>query len=455
MSIDLVNSGDGWFNRAGALGGGFNYVASLYGSANDTAFQNVWSLFATSDQAAVQSLPDDLAGWRTTGQAYCSVLSTDGQLASVLQVNRAFPLVPLTFVQSVQRVRAQMVATAQTIKRPTITSTVTAGGSNLGNTEIFVSNTNIYGDPLDTTYDETQTATCTSQGSGFSGTIGVVGEPTVPTYSYLWPMGSGTSTALSIQNPATDGTITNSALDTFTVANTPDDWTILNGAAGTTVFSSSGGGVRGDDCVYLQSNGSSATQLSQEVTGLTTNTVYAVTFQAKMNANSASGNLVVQLYDPDAGAVIANDAGTDLSATYALNGGAGELTTSYQLLTVFFSTPRQLPSTIQLRIGYGTAGVSTRQLFLCNVQVYAATALYGPSGTGTAGPFAVAVSNTLPSAVNDTWSIVFTNDYGNPPGGTTFCWVLQRLYDFRSLGLYLPSATSPSNTISDGLILPP
>lgn len=448
MSINLVDAGDGWFNRQGAFGGAFNYVAALYGSANDTAFQTIWSLFATSDQAAVQVLPSELASWRTTGQSYTSVLAADAATASVLQVNRAFPLVPPTFAASVGRVRAQMIADGDSIQRATLTSSVTADAGNLGDTELFVSTTNVFGDPIDTVYAETMTATCTAAGTGFTGSVTVIGEPLVPTYSYEWPGGSGTAAGLSITDPAEDGIVSNAALSEFTVANTPDDWTIINGSAGSTVFKSITAGVRGDDCVYLESDGSQATKLGQSVS-LSTNTVYAVTFQAKMNSNSASGNLVVQLYDPDAGSVIDNDAGDSLQATYTINGGAGNVGTSYDLFTVYFSTPRQLPDTVELRIGYGTAGVSTRQLFLCNVQVILATPLYGPAGTGTAGPYAVAVANTTASAVDDTWTLAFTNDLG----ADSFAMLLERVHGLRSLGLYLPSDNAP--TISDNLIVEP
>lgn len=446
MSIDLVNSGDGWFNRAGAFAGEFNRVAALYGSATDTGFQSIWSLFATSDQSAVTALPDAVTSFRTTDVTYCSTLTTAAQAASVSQVNRNLPPTQNTFVTSVQAVDAQMRATAQTINRPTLTSAVTLGAGNAGDTKMFVSTTNIYGDPLDTTFNETLTALCTSQGSGFGASWSVTGQPLINPPQWNWPGGSGASASLTTNDPAVDGLVTNSSLTLFTVANQPDDWTIINGSAGTTVLEAASGNVRtGYNAVKFVSDGSSATKIGQSVS-LSTNTVYAVTFQAKLNTNSASGTLVVQLWNTATGAVITNDAGSNLQASYNLNGGAGEITTSYQLLTVFFSTPRQLPSNVEVRIGYGTAGVSTRQLTVCNVQVFQATPLYGASGTGTSGPFACAVGNTTYSAVNDTASIVFTNSLGNQ----SFVWGLERLNGFRALGLYLGSSVSP--TILDSLV---
>jgi hypothetical protein len=448
VSIVLTGSG-GFFPRQGAIIGEFNRVAALYGSAaTDPAFESIWSQFATSDQAAVTPLPAGVVAFRQTDQTYCSVLTQVGQQAIILQADRDSPLNPNTFATAFNRVATQMADTAQTIQRPTLTTAVSYAGDNIGDVKFFVSTTNIYGDPLDTTQTETFTATCTSQGTGASlaNSFSVVGQPAVTTNSWNWPQGTGASTSVSAVNAATDGTITNGGFSEWTVPNTPDDWTIINGSAGTTVVQAVGGGVRsGTDAVRFVSDGASATQIAQEVS-LVVNTVYAVTFQAKMNVNSASGTLVVQLYDPDLGAVIADDAGTNLSATYALNGGAGEITTSYQLLTVFFSTPRQLPTNVQLRIGYGVAGVSTRQLNVDLVQVFAPTPLYGLQGSGTSGPFVCAVANTAVDAVGDRATIAFTNSLTTQ----SFVLGLQRVYDTRSQGLYLPSALSP--TLPDNLV---
>lgn len=447
MAVTLVGS-EGYFNRVGAFAGEYNRVAALYGSATtDPAFSSIWLLFASSDRAAVTtpSLPDAVTTFRNSGASYSQVLTQEAQYASVLQVDRDFPLVPNTYPASVARIAAQMVDTAQTVQRPTLTATVVADGDNFGDTSVTVSTTNVYGDPLDMTVAEDVTVTCTSQGSGFGASFSAVGEPAVAPNAWNWPQGSGATAGVSVVDPATSGIVTNSALSTFTVANTPDNFTIIDGSAGVTVFKSTSGGVRGSDCVYLQSDGASATKLAQAVT-LSVNTVYAATVQVKMNANSASGTFVVQLYDNTNSAVMTNDAGDDLEATYALNGGAGELTTAYQLLTVFFSTPRQLPASVQVRAGYGVAGVSTRQLFMCNLQIFQPTALYGRQGTGTSGPFVAAVANTTASAAGDVYVATFTNSLTTQ----SFVWGLQRLSGLRELGLYVPSSGSP--TISDALV---
>lgn len=56
----------------------------------------------------------------------------------------------------------------------------------------------------------------------------------------LWPDGSTASTSINVIDPDVEDTttgnlLTNSNFETWTVANIPDDWTILVGAAGTDV----------------------------------------------------------------------------------------------------------------------------------------------------------------------------------------------------------------------------
>lgn len=445
MSVTLLGT-EGFFTRGGAWIGEYNRVAALYGSALDTGFQSIWNQYVSSDQAAVQTLPDAVTAFRASSVTYQNALAADAQSSVVLQVKRDTSVVPETLARAFSIIYTQMKAANASINRPTLTATVAYGSGNLGDTKFALSTTNIYGDPLDMTLSEVFSATCTEQGSGFDSTFSAVGEPAVATTQWDWPQGSGARQTVAVVDPAVDGIVTNGAFSSFTVANKPDDWDIVNGAAGVTVFQSVAGGVRsGTDAVYLQSDGSSATKLEQELS-LSVNTVYAVTFQAKMNTNSASGTLVVQFTDA-AGTVLTNDAGDDLEASYALNGGAGEITTSYQLLTVFFATPRQIPATgIFLRAGYGTAGVSTRQLFLDLVQVFAATPLYGLTGTGTSGPFVAGVANTVVSAVGDTATFTFTNSLGTQ----SFALGLERVYGLRGQGVYVPSSTSP--TVADSLV---
>ena len=188
----------------------------------------------------------------------------------------------------------------------------------------------------------------------------------------------------------------------------------------------------------ITSDGSSATQLGQIITSqIQPDTTYALTFSAKVSSLDASGVVTIQLTNEN-GTVIQNDAGNNLSYTRNTN---GQITTSgWTQFTVFFSTPRQLPTTVNVQVGLTTAMAATKSLYLDLVAVTPAIQMY------TQGPFVAAFSYTLRTAIRDNWSVVFTNSL------TTKSFVLgmQRLYNMRQLGEYLPSSGSP--TISDSLV---
>ncbi len=270
-------------------------------------------------------------------------------------------------------------------------------------------------------------------------TLQAVGAPTVPTNSYLWPAGSGANVQFAVTDPAASGLTVDGGFASWggTGANTPTYWSIVNGAAGVTIFQGSGTGVRtATNSAKILSDGSSTTKLSQAITAAI-NTVYAVTVQAKINSADGSGTLVIRLTDGD-GVVLNDDAGNALS--YSRNMSA-QVTTSYQCFTAFFSTPRQLPSTTKIEVGFGVAPSAAKFMNIDLVGVVAGTQLY------TGGPYIAAFSGSTPTAFGDTYACTFTNSLTS----ASFARGLQRLYNTLSMGVYFPSALSP--TVSDALVL--
>lgn len=446
MSVPLTGDG-GFFTRQGTIVGEYNRVAAFYGSALDAGFLAIWLQFASSDQAAVQNLPDAVTAFRSSDQSYLSVLQADGQLAITLQVNDDTPVIPYTVPQALSVLAAQMRANSQSVNRPTLGSSVTPGGGNIGDTTVAVSTTNKYGDPSDMTFAETVTVTCTQAtgGSSFAATLQAVGEALVPSYDYRWPAGSGANVSVAVTDPAVSGIVTDGAFANWsgTGNNTPTNWTIIDGDAGVTVFKNAGGGLRtGSDAARITSDGSQPTQLAQAVT-LSTNTVYAVTVQAKVSASDGSGIFVMQLTDGD-GNVIQDDAGNNLSYTRNMS---AQVTTSYQNFTVFFATPRQLPVTVQVRYGLDTAPSSGKHLDLDLAAVVAATSLYNQ------GPYMAAIAGDTRTAVGDTYAVAFTNSLGS----NSFVRGMDRVYSVRNMvdangnQVYLPSSGSP--TVLDSLVL--
>ena len=443
MPVTLTGQ-EGFFTREGVIIGEYNRVAALYGSALTAGAQSIWVQFASTDQQAVNGLWDSVEAYRLSGQSYQTLLQTDGQTAIVLQTNRQGPttLVPYTVAQGISVVAAQMRSTAQSINRPTLAVTVTPDAANLGDATVVASTTNQFGDPLDMIFTEDIVATCTVAPavSSYQADLAVVGETAQNPITYLWPGGSGASTTLAVTDPAVDGIVTDGSFESWsgTGSNTPDNWEIINGDAGVTIFRSASGGVRGDQAAIIQSDGAQATQLGQDIT-LEVNTVYAVCVYAKINTLTATGTFRIALTDNNSN-VLLDDAGNSLSYTRNVN---GEVTTSFQCFTAFFATPRQLPVTVRVQTGFSVAATSGRQLTVDLVGVVAATQLY------TGGIYSAAFAGADRTALDDSYTLAVSNSLSTQ----SFARGMDRLYSMRELGLYFPSSLSA--TISDGLVSNP
>lgn len=448
MSIALIGT-SGYFSRLGAFIGEYNRIAALYGTAlSVTGFQSIWNQYASSDQATVVGLPSAQASYITTPTSYQSYLGQAAQISSQLQVNDNAPLNPYTYVQSVTNVITQMISTAQSVNKPTITSSIAIGGSNIGNASFSTYTLNPYGVQSDTIYTESVPITCTSASTPFAETFQAVGVVAVPFTAYNWPQGSGATTTIIVTNPASTTLITDGVFANWTGSgnNTPVSWTIINGTAGTQV-------IRGTAPVRtgytysasIVSDGSSATQLTEAIS-LQPNTVYAFSIQAKMSATDGSGVFRIAL--TDGSSILTNDASANLSQTYTMSSGTASTTnvgSAYAVFTVYFQTPRYLPSTVYIQYGFSTAPGAAKTLSLTMAAGVAATQLYNQ------GPYVTGFSGSIANQVGDVYTATYTNSLGTQ----SFVRGCQRVLNFPNLGprVYWPSSNSP--TVLDSLVTNP
>lgn len=446
MSITLVGNA-GYFSRLGNWIGEFNRIAAWYGTGlTFTAFESIWSQYASSDQAAVVGLPAAQSSYQSTPVSYQSYLAQAAQLSSQLQVNDNYPLNPYTFTQSVLNVITQMQSTSQTVNKPTITSSVASGGSNIGNPVFSTYTLNPYGVQSDTIYAETVNITCTSASTPFSETFQAVANVAVPFTAYNWPQGSGATVSIPVTNPATITLITDGIFNNWSGLsnNTPTNWSIVNGTAGTQVLQGTSPVRSGYSySASIVSDGSSATQLAQAV-NLQTNTVYAFSIQAKISSLDGAGAFIVSLNNGLGGSVLTNDAGNNLSQIVGTNSGTG-VGTAYKVFTVFFATPHYLTGTIYIQFGFSTAPASTKVLSLDLAAGVIGTQLYAQ------GQYLAAFSGSTSSIIGDMFTAVYTNSLGTQ----SFVRGCQRVLNFPNLGprIYFPSSNSP--TIPDSLVTNP
>ncbi len=105
--------------------------------------------------------------------------------------------------------------------------------ANYGNGPIALSVKDGSGNSLENVLAEDILVGCDNSDTSGSETFLAVGESAVTDkLSHLWPAGSGASISLSTINGSTN-LLTNGDFETFTVTNTPDDWTLDTGAATT------------------------------------------------------------------------------------------------------------------------------------------------------------------------------------------------------------------------------
>lgn len=461
MSITYTGTG-GLFTRAGAIGGEFDRVTATFGSPLTTGLATITAQFASADQTAIDGLSTFVANFATTAPAsYQAVLTADGQAAILDQVNDSYPVVPYTFAQALSLLAAHMVLDTTYVARPTLGDTVTASvfGTNYSDATIVVSFINQYGDPTDMAIAETISATCTQPSPPYQETLTLVGQAALPGTNPGWPGGSGCNASLSLTDPnncmTVDGAINNWS---GTGSNTPNSWTIVNGAAGVTITRGSSPPLSRNNTIsfnaQIVSDGVSLTSLQQTM-NVQPNVVYAVSLWAKNSASDAAGVFSISLVDEN-GTIIQNSEGANQTTTVTIgrssNVSSGtNIGATYHIYTVFFQTPRQLPISTGLRFGITTATTGTPTISVGMVGMVAVTtAGQNPGGIYPGGPYVVAWAGNKTTALNDNWSIAVTNSL---TASTSFALNFDRLYGLRNLGLYLPSYPGSGTLLSDASLI--
>ena len=267
--------------------------------------------------------------------------------------------------------------------------------------------------------------------------------------AFDWPKGSGGTCSPSTVDCVLDASgnmLTNSDFYPFTVANTPDNFTILVGAAGTDILSEATIVYRDSTkALRIKGDGATLTSIAQTfgvssggtTTTLAPNTVYAVNFFARdSGAGAAAGVLELSLVD-GSNVIVTDDAATDNKKQVSV----ATLTASYVAYNFFIRTPKVLPSTQKLRIRLSTALTSTESIYVADVAMVQATQMY------QGGPWCAIFAGSTQFAKGDKFTLAVANDLAGD-----FQTYFERAFDMRTLGLQLPSDTGAAETIVDTLI---
>lgn len=445
MTIAFTGTG-GLFTRLGELGVEYLRTVTSYGSALDTQVEAIRDQFETGAQASVlDTIYTNRNSYRTVHSGWLSYLQSVSQNLTVQQVNDDAPLLSQTLAAAVLELKRQMVAEAESIAAPTVSSSVAYWGSNIGDARFVTSTTNQFGDQLNTVFPEDIQFTCSSDSASgatqYREVFTITGEPLKAITAFDWPGGSGASGTLTLTDADQTGLIANGGFETWSDSGSmAPSWTVVTGTGGTNLTRTTSS-KRGNYALRLTSDGSTLLKFKQQLSTslVKPNKQYILGLWAKIDTLDASGIVRFRLCD-GAGTTISNDASTAQTYTRNTNGNIG---TSYTFISTAFQTPRQLPSTgVFLEIGFTTSPANARTVDFDLIGLVEGQQLYNQ------GVFVAGFSAATANAVGDYATVTVANNAANASWNRH----LQRVLGLTALGAqyYLPTSGSP--TISDALL---
>jgi hypothetical protein len=438
MPVQLTGTG-GLFTRLGLLLGGINEVNVQRNTTLNTRVTNILAQYLTNQQAVIAPITSDEAQYRQTQNTWLQSLQNDAINTVISMANDDTPLTQLTLSNALKLIIQQMVDSGNTLQQPVVSATVVPNVNNYGDTQICASLTNELGLTNYMVNCETISATCTADaGNGatiYQEPFQFQGWPVVDPLYYTWPGGSGCNASVQTTNAAqTGGIVTDGNFSSWS-GNTPLEYTINVGTAGTTIFKGVSP-VRGSFNLQYTGNGSELTSISQELSNLTPNSVLGVSFWAKRSSGAAAGVLQIAITD-GSGTTLTDDQGNACAKSVTVSSG---LTTSYSAQYNIFALPKVLPTVIQIRIRLTTAVTNAETVSVSLLQITPTTLLY------QGGVRVFTFSGATQAAIGDRANINVLSNIST----SGFIPSLSRILNLRQLNLAMPSSLTPS--ISNSLI---
>lgn len=404
MTVAIDGAG-GIFDRIGAL---YRFVREIRKVGGQTGVAGRWpyelnDLYVKVEnasnavQAALADVPDAMANAASGAEQLAEACRTAAQTILIEMVDADDPLPDRTVDEALRVLIEQMVAASEDVAGNTVSATVTAG-TNDGTGTMVCSVLDGRGRQLENILAED--VIC--QRDPTSQQFVCRGESAADSkLSVNWPIGSGAEATVDVVGATTAaaGLLTNGDFEEFTVANTPDDWSIVAGTAGTQVLSEAVSILRGASALEFVGNATGAS-IRQEVTEqVAARTPYGVCVFYKLSSDPAAGVLSLDLYDGTS--VINDDAGNANQVTVSLSAVND---TNWHALTGMFRLPDPLPAAVYLRIRLSTALSVGTSLFLDQAAMVEATRLYA------GGPYLAAFAGGVDFAADDTFLIAVANN---------------------------------------------
>lgn len=452
MSINISDA----FTKIGKIGGPL-IGADYYRAGLTTKYGDIVGAYST-DKDLLDGLYSNLTIAQSLPQSTCEYVQALAQAAMIRIVNNDVPSNGLTLSQAMSIFISQMISSSNTVTRNNVTITPTTGGTNVGN-PTFLSTLKRH-DGLNSEYAFAETIKLKVTADSYSGgtsagseIVSVMGLPGVGNLDPGWPKGSGANLSMTLVDPANDAEggylqyLTNGTMEAFSTPNTPDNWPILVGSAGTSILKVTATTFDGAACLGFVGDGSVLHSVNQPFASSGTGTAstlvplttYGVSLWIRVATVPAAGVLTVDLFN---GTSTVNDAqGTANSFTKTLSTLTANTWTN---VNGVFRTPSAPTNNYALRIRCSTAVSSGTTLLIDRVAMTALRPAY------LGGPMFSLIAGPTPAFLADNWQAVITNDRDGD-----LQTVFDRLFNMRNLGYQLPSASSGTSTLLDSALPPP
>lgn len=450
MAVTL-DGGSGLFDRLGKIGHLINTINGRRGGAsagdypvelNDVLVE--YDGQVNEIRAVTVRLLQELESCQQGHSSLLAELRRAAQEDLVRSFHLDDPLEELTVAAALDALRRQMLtATTRYVEANTVSASPTSTG-NTGDGAILCHVKDGYGRVLENLLAEDLRITVTDASTPANATLRVRGEVAVnDKLDHAWPAGSGADASYTAIDAAGDeNLLAGGDFETWTVANTPDDWEITVGAAGTDVLESADQ-YAGSSALQIVGDGATLTALVQQlsVANLASLTPYGLNAFMKVDVVPAAGVLTIDLFDGSN--VINDEAGNPCQLVVDLTA----LSTSYAPANFGFALPEPLPSNVYLRMRLTTALSSGSSLLVDHA---ALAALSQPGSVAGQTPYLAFFSGATPWAADDGAGTKVLQVTSANNRASQQQELLDKLFDTAELGWTAP--TSGTTIIADNLI---
>jgi len=193
-----------------------------------------------------------------------------------------------------------------------------------------------------------------------------------------FPGGYGQNNAISVSDPSYSqqsapgkNMLANSDFEDFSVADTPDNWTLVVGVAGTGINEESTLAHRGSKCLELLGDVSGTllhlkqqfNTAGQSTVKIRPETRYGVSFWTHRETGVTGGVLRVSLKDGSGNILDAGSAALSVTLT-------GDTVDTWTHHSFTFSTPLDLPAAVVMHVELTTALTTTKKLYVDGLQMF-------------------------------------------------------------------------------------